>query len=47
MWRNCRYSEENVVDVLYRGLADPEIQMDLLGDPNQDKTVMLLLLLCS
>lgn len=33
------YSEESVVDVLYRGLADSEIQMDLLGDPDQNKTV--------
>ena len=25
-------------DVLSRGLADPEIQMDLLGDKNQEMT---------
>ena len=26
-------------DVLSRGLVDPEIQMDLLGDKNQDMTL--------
>ena len=26
-------------DVLCRGLADPEIQQDLLGDANQNRTV--------
>lgn len=33
------YSEENVADVLCRGLADSEIQMDLLGDANQEMSV--------
>ena len=30
------YSEHTVRDVLARGLADNDIQIDLLGDPNQD-----------
>ena len=30
------YSEDMVRDVLARGLVDNEIQIDLLGDPNQD-----------
>ena len=33
------YMEEMTRDVLIRGLADSEIQMDLLGDKNQDMTL--------
>ena len=33
------YKEEALRDVLARGIADPEIQLDLLGDPNQDMTL--------
>ena len=36
---DVNFSEENVADVLCRGLADPEIQQDLLGDANQNRTV--------
>lgn len=38
--KNCQaevnYSDEVLRDVLARGLADSEIQLDLLGDPNQN-----------
>ncbi len=37
--RNISYMEEMTRDVLIRGLADSEIQMDLLGDKNQDMTL--------
>ena len=33
------YTEAMIKDVLYRGLDDSEIQMDLLGDRNQDMTL--------
>lgn len=33
------YTEAIMRDVLCRGLADPEIQMDLLGDKNQEMTL--------
>lgn len=36
---SVNYAEDILVDVLCRGLADTEIQMDLLGDPNQEMTV--------
>lgn len=36
---DVNYAEAILVDVLCRGLADTEIQMDLLGDPNQEMTV--------
>ena len=36
---NVNYSEDNVADVLCRGLADIDIQQDLLGEQNQDLTV--------
>ena len=37
--RNVQYTEAILRDVLCRGLADNEIQMDLLGDSNQDMTL--------
>ena len=33
------YSEEILRDVLTRGLCDNEIQLDLLGDKNQDMSL--------
>ena len=33
------YTEAILTDVLCRGIADPEIQMDLLGDANQEMTL--------
>ena len=33
------YTEAILTDVLCRGIADPEIQMDLLGDVNQEMTL--------
>ena len=36
---NIDYTEAMVKDVLCRGLEDSEIQMDLLGDKNQDMTL--------
>ena len=45
IFKTCRcgeavdYSEENVADVLCIGLADAEIQRDLLSDPNQERAV--------
>ena len=33
------YTEAILTDVLCRGIADPEIQIDLLGDPNQAMTL--------
>ena len=33
------YTETILRDVLSRGLSDPEIQLDLLGDKNQDMTL--------
>ena len=36
---NVDYTEAMVKDVLCRGLEDSEIQMDLLGDKNQDMTL--------
>ena len=36
---NMDYTEAIIKDVLCRGLADTEIQMDLLGDKNQDMTL--------
>ena len=35
---NVNYTEHILRDVLTRGLADSEIQLDLLGDKNQDMT---------
>ena len=41
--KNCdtdvNYTEEMMRDALSRGLSDPEIQMDLLGDINQNMTL--------
>ena len=37
--RDVHYMEAILRDVLCRGLADNEIQMDLLGDSNQDMTL--------
>ena len=37
--RSISYMEEMTRDVLIRGLADSDIQMDLLGDKNQDMTL--------
>jgi len=37
--RDVNFTEEILPDVLTRGLADPEIQMDLLADKNQDMTM--------
>ena len=37
--RDVHYTEAILRDVLCRGLADNEIQMDLLGDSNQDMTL--------
>ena len=36
---NVDYTEAIIKDVLCRGLEDTEIQMDLLGDKNQDMTL--------
>ena len=36
---NVNYTEHILRDVLTRGLADSEIQLDLLGDKNQDMTL--------
>ena len=36
---NVDYTEAMVKDMLCRGLEDSEIQMDLLGDKNQDMTL--------
>ena len=36
---NVDYTEAMIKDVLCRGLGDTEIQMDLLGDKNQDMTL--------
>ena len=34
--QNVDYTEAILRDVLTRGLSDPDIQLDLLGDKNQD-----------
>ena len=36
--QTVHYTEEVLRDVVIRGLEDPEIQLDLLGDKNQDMT---------
>ncbi len=36
---NVNYTDAIMRDVLSRGIADPEIQLDLLGDKNQDMTL--------
>lgn len=36
---NVDYIEAMIKDILCRGLEDTEIQMDLLGDRNQDMTL--------
>ena len=33
------YTDAILRDVLTKGIADPEIQLDLLGDKNQDMTL--------
>ncbi|KAK6178258.1 hypothetical protein SNE40_013066 [Patella caerulea] len=35
----CDYSEEIIKDNLIRGIADPEILSDLLGDSKTDRTL--------
>ena len=37
--QTAHYTEEVLRDVVIRGLEDPEIQLDLLGDKIQDMTV--------
>ncbi|CAG2222071.1 unnamed protein product [Mytilus edulis] len=37
--QNVDYTEAILRDVLTRGLSDPDIQLDLLGDKNQDMTL--------
>ena len=36
---DVNYEDKMMRDVLSRGLSDPEIEMDLLGDKNQDMTL--------
>ena len=36
--QTAHYTEDVLRDVVIRGLEDPEIQLDLLGDKNQDMT---------
>ena len=36
---DVNYTEKNLRDVLTRGIADPENQLDLLSDRNQNMTL--------
>lgn len=38
-YHEVNYTDTIVRDVLARGIADPDIQLDLLGDKNQNMTL--------